>query len=181
MLFEQKIREARLKVGLSQTKAGNAINRTRNAIKGYETGISSPNPDQLVTLCKLYKTTPNDLLEFQQQNEEAKMKHTKLPWEVETHNHTNGEVWHTILRGAVDITHNTQPYEITCDKYSALSQEENEANAAFIVKAVNNHESLKYALWVAHEYMKLHVPEYTKGLNVFDGSKKALTQTEDQL
>lgn len=75
MSFKKAIREARLKVGLSQEKAGKAINRTRNAIKGYEEGISSPNPDQLVTLCKLFETTPNDLLEFhcQQKNEEIKM------------------------------------------------------------------------------------------------------------
>lgn len=64
MSFKESIKEARLKSGLSQAKVGEAIHRTRNAIKGYEEGISSPNPDQLVALCKLYKTTPNDLLGF---------------------------------------------------------------------------------------------------------------------
>ena len=85
MSFKKAIKEARLKVGISQEKAGDSIHRTRNAIRGYESGISTPDPDQLVILCKLYKTTPNDLLGFfQQQNEEAKMEnktsHTKLPW-----------------------------------------------------------------------------------------------------
>jgi len=78
MSFKQSIKEARLKVGLSQAKAGNAINRTRNAIEGYEKGISSPNPDQLVKLCTLYKTTPNDLLEFQCQQQKACNSHYRL-------------------------------------------------------------------------------------------------------
>lgn len=74
MEFKEAIKQARLKSGLSQEKAGAAINRTRNAIKGYEEGISSPNPDQLAILCKLYNTTPNDLLGFNlKQKEEAKM------------------------------------------------------------------------------------------------------------
>jgi len=93
MSFKQSIKEARLKVGLSQEKAGKAIFRTRNAIKGYEEGISSPNPDQLVTLCKLYKTTPNDLLEFQQQNEEAKMKHAELIRILDYNENTGIFIW----------------------------------------------------------------------------------------
>lgn len=77
---------------------------------------------------------------------EEKEQHTELPWEVEAHNHVDDEPWHTILKGAVDITHNKQPHEIACDKYSALPKEENEANAEFIVKACNNHYQLLEAL-----------------------------------
>ena len=74
MSFKESFKKARLKSGLSQEKAGNAIHRTRNAIKGYEEGISSPNPDQLVILCRLFNTTPNDLLGFLSTAEEdAKM------------------------------------------------------------------------------------------------------------
>ncbi len=75
MSFKESFRAARLKSGLSQEKVGKAIHRTRNAIKGYEEGISNPNPDQLVVLCRLFNTTPNELLGFQcqQQNEDAKM------------------------------------------------------------------------------------------------------------
>lgn len=64
MKFNESIKNARLKCGISQEKAGFAIHRTRNAIKGYEEGVSSPNPDQLATLCRLYGTTPNELLGF---------------------------------------------------------------------------------------------------------------------
>jgi len=84
MSFKQSIKQARLKSGISQENAGKAIHRSRGAIKGYEEGVSSPDPDQLVILCKLFKTTPNDLLGFQcqQQNEEAKMKkHKYKAWD----------------------------------------------------------------------------------------------------
>jgi len=91
MSFKESFKKARLKSGLSQEKAGNAIHRTRNAIKGYEEGISSPNPDQLAILCRLFNTTPNDLLEFQyqQQNEEA--KNEKIRWK----NFQSRERWGT--------------------------------------------------------------------------------------
>lgn len=107
------------------------------------------------------------------------MKHTPTPWEVETHNHIDNEVWHTILKGAVDITHNTQPHEIACDKYSALSQEENEANAAFIVRAVNNFypmlEALKWCLAVIEE--EVADGEHTSGYIIGSGAVK---QAEDE-
>ena len=74
MSFKESFKKARLKSGLSQEKAGNAIHRARNAIKGYEEGISSPNPDQLAILCRLFNTTPNDLLEFSSKaKEDAEM------------------------------------------------------------------------------------------------------------
>ena len=134
MSFKESIREARLKSGLSQEKVGNAINRTRNAIKGYEEGISSPNPDQLVTLCKLFNTTPNDLLEFQQQNEEAKMKHSKLPWHRGGRYYTDcGAKYEAIMEpNGID--------EVVGE--NSISAED----AAFIVKAVNNHYKLLSAL-----------------------------------
>ena len=107
------------------------------------------------------------------------MKHTELPWEVETHNHVCDEQWNTIVKGAIDITHNTQPHEIACDKYSSLSQEENEANAAFIVKAVNNHENLLSAL----KFMisALQHKELSFGDKVaLDEAREAVKQAEEE-
>jgi len=164
MTFKQAILSARLKVGLSQEKAGNAINRTRNAIKGYEEGISSPNPDQLVTLCKLYKTTPNKLLEFQQQNEEAKMKHTDLPWRV-------SEVALTRIESG-DAT-------ICSSWVYGRSSTEEKANAAFIVKACNNHYQLIDALRELHRVASF--TDYSKEMDIaIIKSATAIKQTEDQ-
>jgi len=55
---------------------------------------------------------------------------------------------------------------------------ENEANAAFIVKAVNNHESLEHAAWLAHEYMKAYLTHYKAGFSVFDELEKAIKEAE---
>jgi len=134
MLFNESIKEARLKAGLSQEKAGKAINRTRNAIKGYESGISSPNPDQLATLCKLYKTNPNDLLGFQQQNEEAKMKHTKLPWFIDQ------LFSDSCIIGAKNENKNLEICTVWGGEITS------EIDAAFIVKACNGYENLELLL-----------------------------------
>ncbi len=161
MIFKEKIKAARLKSGLSQEKAGKAIHRTRNAIKGYEEGISSPSPDQLVILCKLFNTTPNDLLGFQHQYEEAKMKHTKLPWHRGGRNYTDcGAQYEAIMEpNGVD--------EVVGE--NSLSAED----AAFIVKAVNNHYQLL---------------EIAKALNdgdfivaeIIEKAREAIKQAEDQ-
>lgn len=68
-------------------------------------------------------------------------KHTPLPWKVHSHSHINKEQWLTILNGAFDITHNGagNPAVIACSKYSAMSNEENLANAEFIVRACNSY------------------------------------------
>jgi len=171
MSFKEKIKQARLKVGLSQAKAGNAINRTRSAIEGYEKGISSPNPDQLVALCKLYKTTPNDLLEFQcqQQNEEAKVnqaeiKHTELPWKAFKDGQIQDENQRVIIWATGFSTKNGSARK----------------NAAFIVKACNNHYRIKDSLWLAHEHMKLYLPHYKEGFSVHDNLEEAIKQSETE-
>jgi len=78
MAFKESIREARLKAGISMEKAGDAIFRSRGAIRGYEEGISTPNPEQLVILCRLFNTTPNELLGFQAKSEDAEMCKTEI-------------------------------------------------------------------------------------------------------
>lgn len=69
MDFKVLIKQARIKAGISQASAAESIFRSRNAVVGYESGVSSPNPNQLAILCKLYKTTPNNLLGFQPEKE----------------------------------------------------------------------------------------------------------------
>ena len=72
-----------------------------------------------------------------------KVKHTVTPWKVVQHEHVNGELWLTILKGSMDVTHNKMyGSDIGSFRYSALSPEENQANAEFIVRAVNVHDEL---------------------------------------
>lgn len=72
------------------------------------------------------------------------MKHTQGPWKVHHHSHINKEQWLSILNGAFDITHNgaSNPAVVACSRYSAMSNEENLANAQRIVDCVNACEGI---------------------------------------
>jgi hypothetical protein len=63
--------------------------------------------------------------------------HTPGPWKVNRHKHIHGELWLSVLSGAWDITSNSaaKPGVIADAKYSAMSDEENEANARLIAAA----------------------------------------------
>lgn len=65
------------------------------------------------------------------------MKHTPGPWKVCHYSHINKEQWLGILNGAFDITHNgaSNPAVVACSKYSAMTDEENLANARLISAA----------------------------------------------
>ena len=65
------------------------------------------------------------------------MKHTELPWHVSLGN--NNHIW---AQDSVIAKCNPEQAEM----YREKSIDEEEANAAFIVKAVNNHEKLIEAL-----------------------------------
>jgi len=112
------------------------------------------------------------------------MKHTKLPW-------CNG--WGTGLTGpttpADDIFCGGKewPYTVISknkETIAIIPKQEDwalEENAAFIVKAVNNHTSLKDALQLAHKYMKLYMAGYSEGFSVFDEIDEAIKQAETDL
>ncbi len=72
------------------------------------------------------------------------MKHTPEPWKVHHHSHINREQWLSILNGTFDITHNgaANPAVVACSKYSAMTDEENLANAQRIVDCVNACEGI---------------------------------------
>ena len=71
--------------------------------------------------------------------------HTEGPWKVERHAHVDGELWLTVIGGSWDITSNgaSRPGVIADAKYSAMSDEENEANARLIAAAPDLLEALK--------------------------------------
>jgi hypothetical protein len=73
------------------------------------------------------------------------MNHTPGPWKVHKHPHIRNELWLSVLHGAWDITHNSaaDPGVIADAKYSAMSDEENLANAHLIAAAPDLLEALK--------------------------------------
>jgi len=77
-------------------------------------------------------------------------KHTPGPWRINHHSHIYGELWLSVLDGAFDITHNgaAKPCVVACSRYSAMSDEENLANARLIAAAPELLEALKEAVQV---------------------------------
>jgi hypothetical protein len=72
------------------------------------------------------------------------MKHTEGKWTVHHHSHIDKEQWLSILHGAFDITHNgaSHPAIVACSKYSAMTDEENLANAERICEIINAAEGM---------------------------------------
>jgi uncharacterized cupin superfamily protein len=86
-------------------------------------------------------------------------KHTPGPWTVQKHHHAAGDLWLTVLRGAWDVTHNhaSRPEVIADAAYSAMSDEENEANAHLIAAAPDLLAALRaMVLNDAHTYRDCH-------------------------
>ncbi len=54
--FPNKIREYRLKAGLSQRKLGEMLGRTHNAVSSWELGLSLPNVPLLLRMAKILGT-----------------------------------------------------------------------------------------------------------------------------
>lgn len=67
-----KLREIRLKRGLSQQKVADLLGITQQAVAKYESEMSKLNHDQIIQLCLFLEVTPDELLGF----EEAYKKYT---------------------------------------------------------------------------------------------------------
>lgn len=74
------------------------------------------------------------------------MSFTKGPWKVLKHEHIHGDLWLSVINGAWDITSNgaAEPGVIADARYSAMSDEENLANAHLIAAAPELYWVCKY-------------------------------------
>lgn len=73
-MIGKRVRELRIKMGMSQQELGNAIGVTKVSICGYESGSRIPNLEKLVKLSDTLETTTDFLLgrEVAINNEENK-------------------------------------------------------------------------------------------------------------
>lgn len=61
MKLNEIIRNVRSFRGITQLELANALNKSKNVISNWERGYNSPNPDEIETLCKLLRITPNQM------------------------------------------------------------------------------------------------------------------------
>ncbi len=62
MAFPQNLTALRKKANLSQDNLAEQLHITRQAVSKWESGLSTPDIDTLITLCEILGTTPNELL-----------------------------------------------------------------------------------------------------------------------
>lgn len=63
MEISKIIKEARIKKGMTQQQLADSVYVTRQTISKWELGSSDPNTSNLIALSKLYKISPEELLE----------------------------------------------------------------------------------------------------------------------
>ena len=63
MILADKIINLRKKAGWSQDELASKLNVTRQSVSKWENGSSDPNTSNLIALAKLYKISPEELLE----------------------------------------------------------------------------------------------------------------------
>ena len=63
MEISKIIKEARIKKGMTQQQLADSVYVTRQTISKLELGSSDPNTSNLIALSKLYKISPEELLE----------------------------------------------------------------------------------------------------------------------
>ena len=60
----KRLKELRKKRNLDQTTVGRVLEISRSAVATFEDGTRDVSALELDLLCKLYATTPNDVLDF---------------------------------------------------------------------------------------------------------------------
>ncbi len=59
------IKQARKYKGLTQTQMAKSLNMTQQQYSRFENGIFELNYSQIVKICKLLNTTPNEIFDFE--------------------------------------------------------------------------------------------------------------------
>ena len=62
MVFAERLRERRRELGMTVSQCAAYLHKTQPAWTLYETGKRLPKLDELLEICRLLATTPNDLL-----------------------------------------------------------------------------------------------------------------------
>ena len=61
MAFHDRLKQARIKAGLTQAQAANAIGIAKSTYSGYETGKSEPSMNVIANLMRIFEVAPDFL------------------------------------------------------------------------------------------------------------------------
>lgn len=64
MNFAKRLKEQLIWNGMTQTKLAELLNIKQQAVSNWVTGRNEPTVKQLVKICIVLNTTPNELLDF---------------------------------------------------------------------------------------------------------------------
>lgn len=80
MSLNEELKKARKAKGMTQSEAAIALGTKNTTISNWESGVSRPDVDTLVLLCRLYEVTPNELLEYYYEPETIAAHHDEEEW-----------------------------------------------------------------------------------------------------
>lgn len=107
-----------------------------------------------------------------------KPKITEGEWTIENHDHIDGEVWLSINKGAIDVTHNVRDDQIASQKFSITDNKERVANA----KAISAVPEMIDALIECYKDLKeTEIASYNVGGEMWESDKELLQRVEQAL
>jgi transcriptional regulator with XRE-family HTH domain len=68
----ENLRKYRKLAGLKQEELAQKLGKTRSVISNWEKGINRPDADTIAKICAILKVTPNELLGWDEEENEAK-------------------------------------------------------------------------------------------------------------
>jgi transcriptional regulator with XRE-family HTH domain len=72
MNIAEKLREARLSIGLTQTQVEEMSGVNKRTISNYECGVSKPDVETLSKLCSLYKISSDEIISVPLSDQDAR-------------------------------------------------------------------------------------------------------------
>lgn len=84
MAFHDRLKQARIKAGLTQAQAANAIGIAKSTYSGYETGKSEPSMNVIANLMRIFEVAPDFLWQDEMRAQFKRLYLIKIPIRMNT-------------------------------------------------------------------------------------------------
>ena len=103
MAFHDRLKQARIKAGLTQAQAANAIGIAKSTYSGYETGKSEPSMNVIANLMRIFEVAPDFLWQDEMREQFKKAIPDKNTYQDEHIANTDDEI--ELLRSYLSLIH----------------------------------------------------------------------------